>query len=42
MEFVGVNVNEINGGLNEMTTVEWTKEVENFCNRSIDKVKMIL
>ena len=38
MEFVGVNVNDINGGLNEMTTMEWTKEVTRFCNRSVEKV----
>ena len=38
MEFVGVNVNEISGGLNDMTPHEWSKEVESFCNQSIDKV----
>ena len=38
MEFVGVNVNEISGGLNDMTPDEWSKEVESFCNQSIDKV----
>ena len=41
MEFVGVNINEINGGLSEMTTTEWTKEVERFCNRSVIKVKLV-
>jgi len=40
MEFVGVNVNDINGGLNEMTTMEWTKEVTRFCNRSVEKVNI--
>ena len=38
MEFVGVNVNEISGGLNDMTPDEWSKEVESFCNQSVDKV----
>ena len=40
MEFVGVNVNDITGGLEEMTTGEWTKEVTRFCNRSVEKVKL--
>ena len=39
MKLVGVNVNEINGGLNETTNQEWTKEVDHFCNRSVEKVK---
>ena len=38
MEFVGVNMNEINGGLNDMTNKEWTKEVTRFCNRTSEKV----
>ena len=40
MEFVGVNTNEINIGLNEITVPEWTREVTNFCNRSIEKVRV--
>ena len=38
MEFVGVNTNEMSIGLHDMTVTEWTKEVENFCNRSVTKV----
>ena len=38
MEFFGVNMNEINGGLNDMTNKEWTKEVTRFCNRTSEKV----
>ena len=38
MDFVGVNMNEINGGLNAMTNKEWTNEVTMFCNRTTEKV----